>query len=89
MYLRDVVEEARYAQDLDNYRRLFPEIDDLQAIIVWILSRQPTSGEPLAVAPDFRVFTTEQTATMPAFHILYSFDENNVYLHSIQKVELE
>jgi hypothetical protein len=86
MYLRDVVEEPRYAQDLDNYRRLFPEIDDLQIIIVWTLSRKPTSGEALAVAPDFRVFTTEPIANMPAFHILYSFDENFVYLHSLQKV---
>jgi hypothetical protein len=84
MYLRDVVEEPRYSEDLDHYRRLYSAIDDVQAIISWTLSRQPTIGQPLLVAPDFRVFTTSPFQDMPAFWVLYTFDTERVYLHSIQ-----
>lgn len=85
MYLRDVVEEPRYTEDLDNYRRLYPEIDDVQAIISWTLSRQPTIGLPIPFASDFRLFGTTAFKNVPAFWILYSLDAERVYLHSIQR----
>lgn len=84
MWLRDVVEEPRYTEDLDNLRRAYPEIDDIQAIISWTLSRTPRIGEPLSIAPDFRVFTTSPAGKLPSFWVLYTFDGDRVYLHSIQ-----
>ena len=87
MYLRDVALDPRYAQDLDAFRRLYPSIDDVQAALEWELANKPTVGEPLDFAPDFRRYTTKASTEIPAFHILYSFDEHKVSLHSIHPVE--
>jgi len=83
MYLRGVVEEPRYSQDLDNLREQYPQIDEVQRRISWELSRIPRAGEPLEGAPDFRFFTTAPFEDVPTFLILYDFDEENVYLRSI------
>lgn len=84
MYLRDVVEELRYSQDLDNFRRRYPHMDEVQALLVWELSNNPTLGNSLYFAPDFRLYETSRYEAMPVFYILYTFDENRVYLHSIE-----
>lgn len=86
-YLRDVVEEPRYSQDLDLLRRQFPSLDEIHADLTWELSLHPAVGQPIAFALDFRLYTTVPTNDTPAFHILYSFDKNKVYLHSIQPVQ--
>jgi len=88
-YLRDVVEEPRYTQDLESLRRQFPSLDEIHADLTWELSQHPTAGIPLPFASDFRLYTTTPTKDTHAFHILYTFDENKVYLHSIQSVHLE
>jgi hypothetical protein len=87
MYLRDIALDARYAQDLDGFRRQYPALDDVQAALEWELANKPTTGEPLDFAPDFRRYTTKASVNTPTFHILYSFDENKVYLHSIHPAE--
>jgi hypothetical protein len=87
MYLRDVVEESRFTQDLDGYRRLYSNMDDVHQIITWTLSRQPMVGDALSFAPDFRLFTTTPIGKTPPFWVLYTFDAERVYLHSLQHVE--
>lgn len=86
MYLRDVVEEPRFTQDIDFYRSRYPRIDDVHASVTWSLSRDPRLGSPLPVAPDFYVFETTPIGSTPAFWVLYTFDQNKVYLHSIEPV---
>lgn len=83
MYLRSVIEEPRYSQDLDNLREQYPQIDEVQRHISWELSRNPRGGEPLEDAPDFRFFTTTPFEDVPPFRVLYDFHEENVYLRSI------
>jgi hypothetical protein len=83
MHLRDVVEEPRFTQDLDSYRRLYANMDAVHQDITWKLSRQPAIGIILPFAPDFRLFTTKSIGETPAFWVLYTFDEERVYLHSL------
>jgi hypothetical protein len=83
MYLRDIVQEPRYGQDLDDLRRFYPEMDQVQASIGWELSRDPRAGEPREYAPDFHLFLTGEAGDTPAFYILYSYDTDKVYLHTI------
>jgi hypothetical protein len=83
MYLRGVIEEPRYSQDLDALREQYPQIDEVQRRASWELSRNPRVGEPLEDAPDFRFLTTSPFEDVPSFRILYDFDEENVYLRSI------
>jgi hypothetical protein len=86
MYLRDVVEDPRFTQDLDSYRQLYANMDDVYQDITWTLSRHPRVGDPLPVAPDFRLYTTTAIGDTPAFWVLYTFDSDKVYLHSLQHV---
>jgi len=85
MPLRDVVEEKRFTQDLDAFRELYSNMDDVHQSITWTLSRDPRVGEPLEVAPDFRLFTTTPIGKTPAFWVLYTFDADCIYLHSLQE----
>jgi hypothetical protein len=87
MYLRDVVEEPRFAQDMDGYRRLYANMDYVYLDIAWRLSRDPRIGDSLDKAPDFRLYTTTAVGNMPAFWVLYTFDAERVYLHSIQRAD--
>jgi hypothetical protein len=84
MYLRDVVEEPRFTQDLDSYRPLYDHMDDVHQAITWTLSRDPRVADPLEHFPDFRRFITTAIGDTPAFWVLYSFDETRVYLHSLE-----
>jgi hypothetical protein len=87
MPLRDVIEEKRFTQDLDAFRKLYSDMDDVHQIITWTVSRNPRVGEPLEVAPDFRLFMTNAIGKTPAFWVLYTFDDEHVYLHSLQEAK--
>jgi hypothetical protein len=87
MSLRTVIEEPRFTQDIDGFRRKYPRIDEVHLAITWILARTPFAGTPLEVAPDFRVFETTAVGDTPAFWVLYTFDHEKVYLHSIEPVK--
>ncbi|MEO8395905.1 MAG: hypothetical protein ABI700_23115 [Chloroflexota bacterium] len=89
MYLREIVEEHRVLDDITHYRERYPGFDDFYQAMTGKLSENPRIGDPLSYAPDFRLYTTVSTNDAPAFNILYTFDENKVYLHSIQPVQPE
>lgn len=85
-YLRTVVEEPRFTQDVDRFREKYPRIDEVHEALTWDLARRPSGGTPLDKFPDYRVYTTTEIGDTPAFWVLYSFDEYKVYLMSIEPV---
>lgn len=87
MSLRNVVEEPRFSQDIDGFRKIYARMDDVYIGIAWSLSHDPRIGEQLRVAPDFRLLTTTAVDDTPAFWVLYTFDTENVYLHSLEEVK--
>jgi hypothetical protein len=87
MSLRDVVEEEHFTQDLDAFRKLYSHMDDVHRSITWTLSRVARIGEPLEVAPDFSLFTTTPIGKAPAVWVLYTFEAERVYLHSLQEAQ--
>jgi hypothetical protein len=87
MSLRDVVEEPRFTLDLDDYRDSYDNMDDVLSSITWALSNDPRAGEALEVAPDFRLFTTTAIGDTPVFWVLYTFDAERVYLHSLKEAK--
>lgn len=87
MWLRTIVEEQRFLEDFDNFRRLYPGLDKLHITITYTLARHPRVGNPLEIAPDFRSLYIQARSETPAFWLLYTFDENNVYLHSLKLAE--
>ena len=85
-YLRDVVEEPHFAQDIDSFRSKYNHIEELHEWITNTLSANPRYGEPLKQAPEFYLLTTPIIADTPSFWVFYRFDENYVYLLSIEPV---
>ncbi len=75
----------RFSQDLDNHRLRFQGVDAIVEEVFFLLSHTPWIGDPLRVAPDFRVLRTV-TEYGQAFWVLYSYDNAQVYMHSIEPV---
>lgn len=86
MYLRDVVEEPTFSEDIDYLRNRYEAIDDVHQWLTWTLSENPRAGERLKFAPDFWLITTPVLADTPSFWVMYRFAPNKIYLHSIEPV---
>ena len=61
-------------------------MDEVYDSLTWDLSRNPRRDTALPKARDFYFFETNPTGNTPAFWVLYTFDENKVYIHSIEAV---
>lgn len=85
--LRDVVEEERFTTDIDAIAQKNGRIYEVRDAVAWALSRDPRLGTPIEQATDFRVYETTPSGDIPAYWILYTFDTQKVYLHSIQEVQ--
>jgi hypothetical protein len=83
MYLRDVVEKKHFSADFDQLRELHPQLEATHEWLTWALANNPRLGKLLEVAPDFRAVMTPALEDTPSFWVLYTFDADKVYLHSI------
>ncbi|MBL8118776.1 MAG: hypothetical protein JNJ78_14685 [Anaerolineae bacterium] len=88
MPLRDVVQDPRFRQDFEMYRRNYPEMGVIYAAMIEVLQERPTSGVvAMETFPDFRIYLTDPVDDTPAFNVMYSYDVNNIYLHAITTVK--
>ena len=89
MTARTIVEDTRFTTDLDHFRTIYPELDDIYASLSFLLATSPWVGTALRVAPDFRLFRTRESSRTPPFWVLYRFDDTTVTLYSIEPVDIE
>ena len=82
--MRTVVEQPNFADDLDGYRQVYAEMEDVYESLCFTLAENPRQGTPLREAPSFRLYKTKSAGQTPAFWILFTFDSERVYLHSIE-----
>lgn len=87
MPLREIVQFPIFTQDLEMYRRNYPEMDTVYLAMTVSLIDNPFEGKPLEVFPDFRIYLTRPSDNTPAFYVMYSYDTEHIYLHAIRKVE--
>ncbi len=73
--------ENSFENDLARMASCYPHIEKVFDDITWELSRNPRVGTPSANDPDLWIFHTNQ---LPSFRVLYSFDDNMVYLWAIE-----
>jgi len=78
-----IVEEHRFSTELAALMADPVRADEFMEGAMWVLSRRPTSGRKLTDD----VWFLPMTATNISLY--YRFDDNNVYLLSIQLIELE
>lgn len=85
-YLRDLVEEPQFSQDVDSFREKYAHIAEVLEWISNTLSDNPRIGKAFKEAPYIRVLTTPILQDTPSFWVAYTLDENKIYLQSIEPV---
>ena len=88
MSLREVVEAPNFKNDLDMYRRNYPEIDTIYDETKSIRRDRPYDGESIEAGSGFWHYLTFATDDTPGFWIYYSYDIDHIYISQIRKVEL-
>ncbi|MEO8393325.1 MAG: hypothetical protein ABI700_10065 [Chloroflexota bacterium] len=88
-YLKEIVEEQRFSKDIDSFRGKYTHIDELQEWISNTLPGNPRIGRPFKEDPELYVLTTPVLQDTPSFWVVYFFDENKIYLRSIEPVRDE
>jgi hypothetical protein len=79
--IRTIIRDKRFEQEMATIERNVRRADEFMEGAETILSRQPESGFPLEQTNVW--FIAGHTVDLALY---YTFDENNVYLLSIQKV---
>jgi hypothetical protein len=77
-------EEKSFEDDLARLTAKYPCIQNVCDDMTWELSRNPEVGAELAGDPDYRIFHTTAYGNTPSFRVLYSFDDDMVYLWAIE-----
>jgi len=85
MILRTVRVDLSVDAELDDARSEWPRVDDAWSMIEWVLSRDPTVGEPQTESGHSRSFVFQGSIAheMPDIQVLYVFDEHIVDIKSI------
>lgn len=86
MYHREVVDQPRAVPDIDFYRERYTDFEEAFRLISTELNINTFAHEPLKFAPDYRLYTSEPIGDAPGFYVLYTLDENKVYIESMHPV---
>jgi hypothetical protein len=80
--MRSVVESAEVMADVDEAKEKWTRTEDAWATVFWVLSRDPTVGEPLTERGHLRsiVFDGSWAHEMPTIYVLYEITENEIVL---------
>jgi len=84
--LFEVIPTRRYLKQIENYRRTFPRIDEVNEGIVWVLQKDPLWGAEVPDMPSHRILKTYPISPHTEFYVLFEYDEsdNKIYLLSIK-----
>ena len=88
--LIEVTPLPHYLEQIKKYERTFNTINDVHKGIVWVLERDPMSGEEVPNMHEHRVIKTYPISPHTEFYVLFRYDEANdkVYLLSISSTGL-
>jgi hypothetical protein len=84
--LAEIVQEASFSAELDQYSGNHQRMSDVHASIDWRLARDPLKATKLD--GECYIFKTTPVGETPSFWVLYKYDasEHRVYLLSIVEV---
>lgn len=80
--MRSVVESAEVMADVDEAKEKWARTPDAWDALFWVLSRDPTVGEPLTEGGHLRalVFDGSWAHEMPTIYVLYEITEDQVII---------
>jgi plasmid stabilization system protein ParE len=80
--MRTVVESVEVMADVDEAKERWARTEDAWATVFWVLSRDPTIGEPLTERGHLRavVFDGSWAHEMPTIYVLYEITETAIVI---------
>lgn len=83
-----IVQEQCFEEPFDRLVAKYPRFHEVHSAIDWALGRDPRLGETIG-DDEHRLFVTTPIGAMPAFWVLYRFEEsqNEVCLVSINALD--
>ncbi len=80
--MRSVIKSAEVMADVDEAKEKWARTEDAWSTVFWVLSRDPTVGEPLTERGHLRsiVFDGSWAHEMPTIYVLYEITENEIVL---------
>ena len=80
--MRSVVESAEVMADVDEAKEKWARTNDAWEALSWVLSRDPTVGEPLTEGGHLRslVFDGSWAHEMPTIYVLYEITEHEIII---------
>lgn len=90
--MRSIVLDNAAREASDRFEDEFARFDEAWKALEWLLSRNPDQGVSKIVGSN-RYFLYKQDsdvyALTPVITVLYTFDENSVFIHSIRASEAD
>lgn len=84
--MRSVVESAEVMRDVDDAKEKWARADDAWDTVTWVLSKEPTVGQPLVEGGHFRAFAFEGSRAheMPTINVVYEITETEIVIHKVR-----
>lgn len=84
--MRDVVESVEVMQAVDDASTRWARFDDAWSVVPWVLSLDPTAGEPLVEGGHIRsmVFDGSWAHEMPTIDVVYEITETQIVLQRVR-----
>lgn len=85
-FARTVIETQYLSDKIDQVRSIYPRLNELIDALKWRLARQPEIGVQIPNTNPRKFILKSynfQSSEIPVVIILYSYDDKNVYMESI------
>ena len=84
--MRSVVETPEVMDAADEASSHWPRFDDAWSAIFWVLSRDPTIGEPLTEGGRIRAFVYDGSVAhgMPTIDLVYDVERERIVLKRVR-----
>jgi hypothetical protein len=89
MSFRGIVESPQYSQERDAIGPSVERLDEALVGVLWALSHDPEHFELIPGTRNLHRVLTDPFPDVPALRIWYSFDQQQVTLHSIEIADEE
>jgi hypothetical protein len=84
--MRSVVEAPEVADAIDDAKLTWSRLDEAWDMLFWVLSKDPTVGQPLREAGHLRAFVFEGAWAhdMPTIDVVYELTDSQVIIRRVR-----
>jgi hypothetical protein len=84
--MRNVIESTEVMDAVDEASEKWARFDDAWSVVPWVLSRDPTVGQPLTEGGHIRSFIFEGSWAheMPTIDVVYEMPEQHIIIQKVR-----